>query len=280
MEKDKKEITIYGQNSLINNDFIKDRSLFYIIKKTEKIATAIYLITNFFVTEEPIKWDLRKSATKLLKDTMSLNNTSFSHKEGTILKVQNNIIEIGALFSLAYNSGFISQMNYEIIFTEINNLSENVNNYHKDQITGNKTLFDDKYFNVGQKDKEVLNKKTDIWDKVISDEYKRKQTESLKDIKDTVKDIKDSKIMFNGKKKDLDDFFKQKIVQNSQNIDNNERQIKIKNIVKEKGPVTIKDIHDIFKEVSEKTIQRELQKMVDLGQVRKEGERRWTKYFI
>ncbi len=49
-------------------------------------------------------------------------------------------------------------------------------------------------------------------------------------------------------------------------------------IVREKGVVGIKDISDGIKDVSEKTIQRELLDMIRDNILIKEGERRWSKY--
>ena len=44
--------------------------------------------------------------------------------------------------------------------------------------------------------------------------------------------------------------------------------------------VRIKDISTVIRDVSEKTIQRELVALVEEGVVRKEGERRWSTYYI
>ena len=60
----------------------------------------------------------------------------------------------------------------------------------------------------------------------------------------------------------------------------NGRKDTILAVLKEKGPSDIKDISGIIREVSEKTIQRELQSLIDLGKVKKTGERRWTTYQI
>jgi DeoR/GlpR family transcriptional regulator of sugar metabolism len=49
-------------------------------------------------------------------------------------------------------------------------------------------------------------------------------------------------------------------------------------MIKEKGTVYIKDISTILRDVSEKTIQRELQKLVLEGKIAKKGSRRWTEY--
>ena len=60
--------------------------------------------------------------------------------------------------------------------------------------------------------------------------------------------------------------------------DKNGRRESILSIVRSKGPVDIKDLSTLIREVSEKTIQRELQALVEEGKVKKTGERRWTRY--
>lgn len=51
-------------------------------------------------------------------------------------------------------------------------------------------------------------------------------------------------------------------------------------VLKSKGPSFIKDISNVIREVSEKTIQRELQALVLEGAISKTGERRWTSYAL
>ena len=43
---------------------------------------------------------------------------------------------------------------------------------------------------------------------------------------------------------------------------------------------SIKDISEIISDVSEKTVQRELNAMIDENIVKRQGERRWSKYSI
>jgi len=56
------------------------------------------------------------------------------------------------------------------------------------------------------------------------------------------------------------------------------RQTAIKDILASKGQSTIKDISDALPDCSEKTVQRELTAMIVEGIVKKEGERRWSRY--
>lgn len=61
----------------------------------------------------------------------------------------------------------------------------------------------------------------------------------------------------------------------SQMIDRAER---IKTVLDAKPQATIKDIAEVITDVSEKTIQRELNSLIEKGQVVREGERRWSRY--
>jgi hypothetical protein len=59
-----------------------------------------------------------------------------------------------------------------------------------------------------------------------------------------------------------------------------DRESKIIDVVKGKGKVSIKDITDTMPEVGEKTIQRALISLVTRGVLKKEGERRWSRYAL
>ena len=59
-----------------------------------------------------------------------------------------------------------------------------------------------------------------------------------------------------------------------------DRAERIKTVLEAKPQATIKDIAEIITDVSEKTIQRELNSLIEKGQVRREGERRWSKYSV
>jgi DNA-binding transcriptional ArsR family regulator len=60
----------------------------------------------------------------------------------------------------------------------------------------------------------------------------------------------------------------------------NDRRVRISTILGAKGEATIKDISEIITDVSEKTIQRELNAMIEESVVKRQGERRWSKYSL
>ncbi len=59
-----------------------------------------------------------------------------------------------------------------------------------------------------------------------------------------------------------------------------DRRERIKTILEAKGEATIKDISEIVTDCSEKTIQRELNAMIEDNIVKRQGERRWSKYSV
>jgi len=59
-----------------------------------------------------------------------------------------------------------------------------------------------------------------------------------------------------------------------------DRGERIKTVLEAKPQATIKDIAEVITDVSEKTIQRELNSLIEKGQVIREGERRWSKYSV
>ncbi len=76
------------------------------LKKTEKLVTAIYLVTSFFDEKEPMRWRLRELGAHLL-----------SSKEKRQV-----VPEIIGLLTVGKNAGLISDMNYEIIHREFSRL--------------------------------------------------------------------------------------------------------------------------------------------------------------
>jgi hypothetical protein len=59
----------------------------------------------------------------------------------------------------------------------------------------------------------------------------------------------------------------------------NRREI-VLSVIRDKQPVSIKDISTVIRDVSEKTIQRELISLIAEGAVHKAGERRWSTYSL
>lgn len=62
--------------------------------------------------------------------------------------------------------------------------------------------------------------------------------------------------------------------------DLNDRATRIKTVLEAKPAATIKDLSEIITDVSTKTIQRELNSLIEKGEIKRDGERRWSTYTI
>jgi DNA-binding transcriptional ArsR family regulator len=58
------------------------------------------------------------------------------------------------------------------------------------------------------------------------------------------------------------------------------RKEAIVSLIRKEGDVAVKDVSKVIQGLSEKTLQRELTSLVDEGVLKKEGERRWSRYSI
>ncbi|OYV28174.1 MAG: hypothetical protein B7W98_00085 [Parcubacteria group bacterium 20-58-5] len=59
-----------------------------------------------------------------------------------------------------------------------------------------------------------------------------------------------------------------------------DRREAVLSVIRDKGRASIKDISTLIRDVSEKTIQRELLALISAGMVLKQGERRWSTYSL
>ena len=59
-----------------------------------------------------------------------------------------------------------------------------------------------------------------------------------------------------------------------------DRKAKIVEFIKSNGPSSIRDLVEVVRGCSEKTIQRELLALIESGLIVREGQRRWSKYLI
>src|SRR3989344_1886710 len=87
-------------------------------KKSERISSAIYLVTSFFDDKEPLKWRLRSLATDLA--SMGVKDKSVTASD------------VLALFMIAKNAGLVSDANHDILARE---LSIFINEVRKSLIT-------------------------------------------------------------------------------------------------------------------------------------------------
>jgi hypothetical protein len=213
-----------------------------ILKKTEKIASAAYLLTGLFDDKEPLKWEIRSLSSRLISKSVGKRD------------IRSEAQEMLSLFTVAKNAGLVSETNHGIFETEITKL-----------ITG-----------AEEAPKEAL--VTSFFEEPAAHALESKPTQTVSFIKDKTDAPERPRLMPRPerevqKEKPLREF-------GAVAVKKNTRQSVIINLLKRKKEIMIKDVAPLIEGVSEKTIQRELLAMVDQGVIKKEGEKRWSRYSL
>jgi hypothetical protein len=235
MEADKIISTEVAQKNLDPiSYFDKDADFVFVFKKTEKLASAIYMITSLFSESEPMKWNLRKKATEIVSFTVTYKDVGESVLNDFIYNYKTKVLELVSLLEISERGGLISHMNFSILQQEFSNVLDAL----KSQTSKDSG-------------RELLPKT--FFEAQSRADYHRMSHSSIKD-KNFIP---------------IQDGFKRS---NRQNI--------IMGLLKKKKELTIKDIAQVIKDCSEKTIQRELNSFIIAGVIKRTGERRWSKYSL
>lgn len=246
-----------GQNNYSFNDplnwkslgfFSAEEYLLYIFKKTEKITAALYLVSGLLKDDEPLKWELRDRGVELINSSFTASSSMPVDRNSVIQSLFTSALETISLLNVARVSNLISPMNHSVLVKEI------------DQILG---LLRDR-----------LTASAESAGLILSESFFRTPdlfSSGFRAPNDTLRKSEKKTGYTNVNTREGRGNMEQKKEQ---------RQRNILDILKGQGNLTIKDFSRVMTDCSEKTIQRELIELVNKGVVRKEGERRWSRYSL
>lgn len=245
----------------------------YANKKTEKLVTALYMITDCMDTDDALKGKLRLLGVELLSDIYRLSTLSPIDKYNYISTSLTHIYEVLSFIEIAYTIGFISEMNTIILKNEFDNLASELKS-HQVKDKHFTFILDEKMFNLPETSyvKGGLSYKGDQSIKDMSRDNAGKRTSY-------------NNMSFINHRSPLESSQLKKTASTIDNLANKQERInKILSLIKDKpnidGGLSIKDISLSFTDCSEKTIQRELNSLVAKGQLKKTGAKRWSRYSI
>lgn len=251
-----------GEKTHTEFDFIKDKPhLVYIIKKLERLAGAIHVVTSTLPPEEPIRSVLRVECLLLLKKALFREK-----KKDTESTLETDIAHCVSLIGIAEMSLLISQMNADVLRYEYLGLLPAIENlYGKER--GAVTF-----------DVSGLSVSLDVPKEAMSSDMSHRRHEELtyKTLKRTFKSYDKGQDKRHLKKSYS---IKEQKESREKPVDSTREKI-ILEIIRNKGEVAIKDITTLVRGVSGKTIQRDLLEMVSNGVLKKFGERRWSRYSL
>ena len=248
------------------NDFYhKHLAVSVIAKKTEKITTAIYMVTDFIHESEPLRSQLRTLGLSLVSGTRRIGARSTEPHYALADEVVRTADEIIVFVNLASTIGLISEMNGKILVSELEKVKSEIDHHY-----GGKTvLFSTHpgYANIllssSMFEVEPAEKMLENFDK---GQTNFNGQNSINTAQAPRKIETPERTEITPKKSDIG----MKIA----------RRNDVLNVVRSKGRVSIKDITSLVKDMSDKTVQRELLGLVKEGVLIKEGEKRWSMYRI
>ncbi len=275
-----------------------DQYLLFFFKKTERIVAALYIVTGLLSDTEPLKSEIREGGTQLIKNLLSFKERTQIHSKEFINEVLLTIVRIISLLDIAFITDLISAMNFALLKKELEGLTLIAT---EGRIKGGGAFaspmtFEERFFGVSRdlftkvavtSPEEDVTKDKEGFSYIGSlnefERFKRVQKESDKgqhDIKDRVLN-KEVSLSYpkRGEVSPIATPKRQVIRVVADKIKNERRQI-IAELLHKKGSAMIRDFSGIITGCGEKTIQRILLGMVGEGVLKKEGERRWSRYSL
>ncbi len=261
-----------------------------LFKRTLKISTALYMVTECINDADYLKHSLRTECLNLLKKVSSIDILT-GVKTGIVLEeIENDLCHMLGLIELGHTVGSIGEMNGSILMKEFTLLStafdaltrENREEKYAGTLFRSQSLesftipTDMLQWNSTHSDSLQDQKPTDAPSKNL--QYDKGHEELLKKY---MSFNKGHKTEFQQKSQDLSE--KQQLKGQSKKIElalKNDRRNNIFALLKDKPEIMIKDITQVIKNCSEKTLQRELMSLVKEGVLKKIGEKRWSKYSL
>lgn len=235
--------------------------------KTQKIVTALYLISDLIEEQDPLRKDMRNLSVILSSLIGSLSIESPSKAKKTITEAQNYIDRIQNLLKVCVSVGFVSDMNFKIVSDHLVLVRDDLNKKY--------SLINSQALSASAFHNKAIHEFV-LPDSVIKDGEALKVQKEAKQPRDLEKPATknqpgvETTIPQNLPKKD----------NNKGQIPNGQRVEKILSIIKQKGEVSVGDVASDFPEFSEKTMQRMLIRLVEMGTLTKKGEKRWSRYSI
>lgn len=281
--KDQKPKYTSVSNLNLNNTafFAGDGYTIFLYKKTEKLVTALYMVSNLFEESEPLKKNIREVGLCLLSHSSLLINHNLSQREVRADSFLQTGFEILSLLGIAFYSGSISAMNYSILKREFTTLLTLVEKKEKSEKEERGFVLSDSFFDIGQSPDEGKSAQRVLPSvSVPNDTSFSENVTQYEEPKGHIKsDYSNHRILKNPliteRNKQENKPFKKDISERKDS-----RKTIILNLLKKEANLTIKDFTKVIPGCSEKTIQRELLHLVSDGVLEKAGERRWSRYSL
>lgn len=260
--------------------------------KAQKITIAAYMITGLLPETDTMRDLIRRSASQTLASL--LQHAKSGQNTMSLIQAEQHLYDMISYVQVVYQTGLLSEMNYQILSTVATNLQSSIRDHitllgDSVSVAKNEQVSLDKLFSglsvesiapaMLQTDTETntstelqVNKHINLEPKTHTDLVK---TNNLKSESVLGKKSLEPKTETSAQVRDMlktDDKKQTGISAKSKRHEN------ILDILKQKRKASINEICVLFKDCSSKTIQRDLNELIEIGKVMKRGDRRWATY--
>lgn len=271
-DKSRKNLTSSSGNvSTYQNSAFGNNVFYTLAKRAERATTAIHMVSKFIPRDNSLRSDMRKHSLRVIKKLYKCITCEAYDQQFFLEEALVSIEYIVTTLSIARATGLLSEMNASILEKALHGFGTQI--YQQWQIALRyEQDFSDTIAPTIDKDTllEFLQETVDF-EATSNENFQRNLQEAMKNkttFKTTQNDIE-------SKRQD-----KRQVEPKTKESGAGERRKKIQEIIKIKGEVTIKDIAIRITNCSEKTLQRDLVKMIKDNVVEKEGDKRWSIYRI
>ena len=252
------------------------------LNKIEKICAALFIITDSIEHNDLVKLRVREICLDILSfmNSMDLDGELSPLVARQMAPVKCFIDEICSILNVSRMSGLISEMNYQILNKELELFCINLDG---NQVLSS-LLQDDPLAGPGPANG-LEGSRQKVLGEALTKHGEGVALNRRFDSLGSNGQLCDDSRLDSRKFASTDNSIGHKVKDKGLRIkDTFSRRSVILKFIREKGQVTIKDICKIRDKTivscSEKTIQRELMSLIKEGVVKREGDKRWTKYSL
>lgn len=260
------------EKGIFSNIFEKDIRRVYIYKKVERLAKAIHLVSPAFRNSPALRDRMDRVAVGMV-DAAILPPSSARDA------LSRELLALSSVLSIARTGGLLSPMNAELIAREAQQLLQEIASYEEPR------LFLDDAPSLAELSKDLVREAGS--DRSLADSARligepRVSAITAPTQRPQGRATEVTRMSNKGQNVDMSTkgHIKDKAADRVPNEKVTDRREAIRSVLERNGPSYIKDISTVIRDVSEKTIQRELQAMVEEGILSRSGERRWTTYAL
>ena len=239
-------------------------ALAYIVEKTSRIAAVTLKITDTMDFDSALRSDIERTVLGLVKDASSFGYSSTSRERFFIAGAT-----LSALLRTASLTGLVSEMNANVLLHEVQKLVRTCSEAGllegRMYVPNNSMAVDLPADIYGDERYEP----TRPYERHIRDEKVLRKAQYTGDASPFVQRSEAS----------VSNTVSARAHERTQAIQKDRRAV-ILGLLQKKDKINVKDVAQVIRDCSEKTIQRELAALVAQGVLKREGERRWSTYSL